>query len=50
MTLKDADTRVLELLHALEAEPHASKRQLACEIGLSLSHTNYMLRSLIEKG
>ena len=50
MTLKDTDTRALELLRALEAEPHASQRQLASEIGLSLSRTNYVLRSLIEKG
>lgn len=50
MTLKDTDTRALDLLRALEAEPHASQRQLASEIGLSLSRTNYVLRSLIEKG
>ena len=50
MAFNDTDTRAVELLRALEAEPHASQRKLALEIGLSLSRTNYVLRSLIEKG
>ncbi len=38
------------LLKHLEANPNASQRQLARELGVSLGKVNYCLNALIEKG
>jgi len=37
-------------MSALEANPRASQRELAREIGISLGKTNFCLRALIDKG
>ena len=39
-----------QLLQAIKANPNASQRQLAKEVGISLGKANYCLKSLIEKG
>jgi EPS-associated MarR family transcriptional regulator len=39
-----------KILKALEANPEASQRELARELGISLGKTNYCLKALIEKG
>ena len=38
------------ILKLLEAEPHASQRRIAKELGISLGRVNFCLRALIEKG
>src|SRR5262245_2377778 len=38
------------ILKLLEAEPHASQRRIADELGLSLGRVNFCLQALIEKG
>ena len=38
------------LLKRLEANPQASQRELARELGISLGKTHYALRALIERG
>ena len=38
------------ILKLLEAEPHASQRKIADELGLSLGRVNFCLQALIEKG
>lgn len=39
-----------KLLKALEANPGASQRDLAQELGISLGKVNYCLKALVEKG
>jgi len=39
-----------KLLKALEANPGASQRELAHELGVSLGKVNYCLKALVEKG
>ncbi|PTY37287.1 MarR family EPS-associated transcriptional regulator [Saccharospirillum sp. MSK14-1] len=39
-----------KLLKALDANPGASQRELAQELGISLGKLNYCLKALIEKG
>lgn len=50
MSNPDSEFRALQLLHVLECSSQVSQRELAAEIGLSVSRTNYVLRALIEKG
>lgn len=50
MFLNSNDTRALDVLRALEAEPEVTQRELASRIDLSLGRTNYVLKALIEKG
>jgi EPS-associated MarR family transcriptional regulator len=38
------------LLKLLEADPHASQRRIADELGISLGRVNYCLQALIKKG
>jgi EPS-associated MarR family transcriptional regulator len=38
------------LLKYLAEHPHASQRELARELGISLGKANYCLRALVEKG
>ncbi len=38
------------ILKMLEADPHASQRRIADELGISLGRVNYCLQKLIEKG
>ena len=38
------------ILKLLEADPHASQRRIADELGISLGRVNFCLRALIEKG
>jgi EPS-associated MarR family transcriptional regulator len=38
------------ILKLLEAEPHASQRRIAEELGISLGRVNFCIRALIEKG
>jgi EPS-associated MarR family transcriptional regulator len=38
------------ILKLLQAEPSASQRRIADELGLSLGRVNYCLQALIEKG
>ena len=38
------------ILKLLEADPHASQRRIADELGISLGRVNYCLKALIEKG
>jgi EPS-associated MarR family transcriptional regulator len=38
------------ILKLLEADPHASQRRIADELGLSLGRVNFCLQALIEKG
>jgi EPS-associated MarR family transcriptional regulator len=38
------------LLRYLDEHPHASQRELARELGVSVGKVNYCLRALIEKG
>ena len=38
------------ILKLLEADPHASQRQIADELGLSLGRVNFCLKALIDKG
>ena len=39
-----------KLLKLLEANPQATQRELASEMGVSLGKVNYCLKALIEKG
>lgn len=45
----DNETRYT-LLCRLEADPGASQRELAEELGISLGKTNYCLKALLDKG
>ena len=38
------------ILKLLEANPHASQRQISDALGISLGRVNYCLRALIDKG
>jgi EPS-associated MarR family transcriptional regulator len=38
------------LLKLLEADPHASQRRIADELGISLGRVNYCLQALVKKG
>jgi len=38
------------ILKLLEAEPHASQRRIAEELGISLGRVNFCVQALIEKG
>lgn len=38
------------ILKLLEADPHASQRRIADELGISLGRVNYCLKALIGKG
>lgn len=38
------------ILKLLEADPHASQRRIADELGISLGRVNYCVQALIEKG
>ena len=38
------------ILKLLEAEPHASQRRIADELGISLGRVNFCLQALIGKG
>jgi EPS-associated MarR family transcriptional regulator len=38
------------ILKLLEAEPHASQRRIADELGLSLGRVNFCIKALVEKG
>jgi EPS-associated MarR family transcriptional regulator len=38
------------ILKLLEAEPRASQRRIADELGISLGRVNFCLRALVEKG
>lgn len=39
-----------KLLKYLAEHPHATQRELASELGMSLGKVNYCLRALVEKG
>lgn len=45
----DDETRY-RILKALEADPQASQRRIADELGISLGRVNYCLQALIRKG
>lgn len=45
-----SDETRYRLLKYLADHPHASQRELARELGISLGKTNYCLRALVEKG
>jgi EPS-associated MarR family transcriptional regulator len=38
------------ILKLLEADPHASQRRIADELGISLGRVNFCLQALMEKG
>lgn len=38
------------ILKLLQADPHASQRRIAEELGISLGRVNFCLRALIDKG
>ena len=38
------------ILKLLQADPHASQRRIADELGISLGRVNYCLQALMEKG
>jgi EPS-associated MarR family transcriptional regulator len=38
------------ILRLLEADPHASQRRIAGELGISVGRVNYCLQALIERG
>lgn len=40
----------LRLLKAIEANPHATQRELSDELGVSLGKANYCLKALVGKG
>jgi len=40
----------LRLLKAIEANPHATQRELSHELGISLGKANYCLKALMGKG
>lgn len=39
-----------KVMQALEKNPHASQRELASELGVSLGAVNFCLKALVEKG
>lgn len=39
-----------KVMQALETNPHASQRELASELGVSLGAVNFCLKALVEKG
>ena len=39
-----------KVMKALEVNPHASQRELATELGVSLGAVNFCLKALVEKG
>lgn len=45
----DDETRY-RILKLLEADPRASQRRIADELGISLGRVNYCLRALVRKG
>jgi EPS-associated MarR family transcriptional regulator len=45
----DDETRY-RILKLLEADPRASQRRIADELGISLGRVNYCLRALVKKG
>jgi EPS-associated MarR family transcriptional regulator len=45
----DDETRY-RILKALEADPQASQRRIADELGISLGRVNYCLQALVRKG
>lgn len=45
-----ADEIRYRLLRYLERHPHASQRELAAELGVSVGKVNYCVRALIERG
>lgn len=49
LTMLNDETRY-RILRLLEADPRASQRQIADELGISLGRVNYCLRALIDKG
>lgn len=38
------------VLRLLAERPHASQREIAAELGISVGRTNYLVRGLVEKG
>jgi EPS-associated MarR family transcriptional regulator len=38
------------ILRLLEADPHASQRKIATELGISLGRVNYCIQALVDKG
>ena len=46
----DTIERDYRILEALNQNPHASQRELAEALGVSVGKVNYCLRALIEKG
>ena len=48
-TVLNDETRY-RILKLLEADPHASQRRIADELGISLGRVNYCLKALIDKG
>jgi len=45
-----AEEITYRLIKAIEANPEASQRELAREMGISLGKVNYCLKGLMEKG
>jgi EPS-associated MarR family transcriptional regulator len=45
-----ADQAHLQVLKLLSEEPELSQRQLAERLGVSVGKTNYLIKSLVEKG
>ncbi len=45
-----AEEITYRLIKAIEANPEASQRELAREMGISLGNVNYCLKGLMEKG
>jgi EPS-associated MarR family transcriptional regulator len=45
-----SDDHHLRLLKLIEANPEASQRELARELGVSLGKAHYLVRALLEKG
>jgi len=39
-----------KILKILEANPNATQREIAAELGVSLGKTNYCLKAVLEKG
>lgn len=48
-TVLNDETRY-RILKMLQADPHASQRRIADELGISLGRVNYCLQALIKKG
>ena len=47
MSKSDAELKILRIL---EENPKSTQRQVALELNLSLGKTNYLIRSLLDKG